>query len=147
MPIKWLVHKRPRPTVSILEEKKIIKKMDNDGPSACHSPGQTSSTKSCLNLAWLKKLLQRKQDEGAVSTHWAAQEVLGLWAYCSVEHPPPPLLPSVPSFQIYKAPFLLICKKNFLKLIREGLLPNTSYLKHRFPNGLFIGLHSSLNNC
>lgn len=56
---------------------------------------------------------------------------------------PPVLLPSIPSSQIYKTPFFKKNFKNFLKLIREGLLSNTSYLKHRFPNGLFVGLHSS----
>lgn len=59
--------------------------------------------------------------------------------------PPPSLLPSVPSSQIYTPPFIFFffILKNFLKLIRKGLLSNTSYLKHRFPNGLFTGLHSS----
>lgn len=51
-------------------------------------------------------------------------------------------LKSSPCFSPALQALRFIIFKNFLKLIREALLSNTSYLKHRFPNVLFIGLHS-----
>lgn len=80
------------------------------------------------NSAWIWLDWKSSYGESRMKGLSALTEQLRKYWDCEpivqLSNPPPlPLLPSVPSFQIYKAPFLLICKKKLFKAYQRGFAP------------------------